>query len=225
MRERKRGKTTARFTFGLTEPKRQRKKRAILLSLHYLTIPSYPVIPMRGLPRRRRLQGPLAGSSTFLALSATAIQYFILPLFHPLSGPLFGACTISCSDVWGVAIYRFLVDGSSDAQMRRSTLSPHRPRLQQLAGSASRPFLCPVDRRSDRTRSPATRSAYRQSDVWRGISALSLIILFRFLSGLIRGLELTGHFDHLHLFVILFFPWFSSFRPAFSYFSIYRLSF
>ena len=116
------------------------------LSSYYLTIPSHPVIPMRG-PPAPALQGSPhpPGSSTFLALSATSIQYFILLLFHPLSDPLCGICTISCSDVRGVTIYRILVEGNSDAQMWRSTLSPQRPRLQQLAGSASRPFLCPVD--------------------------------------------------------------------------------
>lgn len=182
-----------------------------MLSLHYLLtilpFQSHPVIPMRG-SLGAGATGLPPGSSTFLALSATSIQYFILPLFHPLSGPLFGICAISCSDVREVAIYRILVEGSSDAQMRRSTLSPHRPRLQQLAGSASRPFLCPVDGRSDRLRSPATRSAYRHFDVGRAFLPIFDYSLL-FSSGLIRGFEVTGHFDHLHLFVILFLLWFS----------------
>lgn len=147
---------------------------------------SYPILPYdltwssqwRG-PRRRRYKRPpaLRHSLHYHLYLDTPFLFFFTIIF-PLPRCLGFGHSLSLSRPTRHAEGcnpPTLVDCSSDAQMRRSTFSPHRPRLQQLAGSV--PLLTTL-RSSEITCN--LRSAFGQIDVGGAFSDFSIFCLPRF---------------------------------------------
>lgn len=133
--QRKGKKRPARFTFRADGGTKQAILLSYIIFSHHSISPDHP--NQEGGPAPA-LQGPPRSSTSALSATFDTIFFFIYYTFSSFLDPLFRDLDSLNPDVRGVAIYRILVeDCSSDAQMRRSTFSPHWPRLQQLAGSAS----------------------------------------------------------------------------------------
>lgn len=149
MRAQTRGNRPARIISGLTEGWGDRNSIQCCFS--------YVILPFN-LTRSFQRGGPGAGATKalpapdFLCIifhldtPFTPFLFYYHFFYHFLTRYLgFGRHSAHPGRT-GVAIHRILgVDCSSDAQMRRSTLSPHQPRLQQLAGSASLCSCATVD--------------------------------------------------------------------------------